>query len=169
MSNRPPPPPRPAQTIHCPICNQGMQMLVHLAGQVVSCPHCQGHIQLPGGTTQAEPPIPQTSSPFIVSQQAPRRPAIRTARGFTLGQRAILVGLAAAVVAGLAGVAFGAYASQHFPFWGFLVGIAEPYSPARLSVRPGHCIAFGTGFALIFGGLSAAITYATGKVAGPAA
>lgn len=47
----PVPPPVPIQppqpTMRCPHCSKELQFLPELAGQLVACPECGGHIQMP--------------------------------------------------------------------------------------------------------------------------
>lgn len=50
----------------------------------------------------------------------------------------------------VAGSILGYYAGQHFPFWGGLNTLGEPYSPARDVLGRNHALAFG-----VIGGLAA--------------
>ena len=64
----------------------------------------------------------------------------------------VIVLTATGVVCGIIlGAGFGFVAAHHFPFWGGIMMIGQPYSQARWSLVPGHALAFSIVPALVFG------------------
>ena len=51
-------PPVQAETLqfHCPLCSGIFQVAAEMAGQQVACPHCNGHVTLPGFEGPLPPP-----------------------------------------------------------------------------------------------------------------
>lgn len=86
-------------------------------------------------------------------QVAPRR-------RLTVGQLVTLWALVGSVLGGGAGLSVGILCSQFTPLYGgWLIQIAEPFSPARLSQLPGHAFLGAMLGALVAGALAAAIGY----------
>lgn len=146
----------------CPHCSGLLTLVAEHAGVVVICPHCRGNFLGPNAeprsqfdatpdsvppppiqviaTSPAEPPVSNRS------HQATRGPAVLPLRGeskhlIQSGVRGALVGAVIGAVVG-GGIGFGL--SQFWPFYGgFLVALAEPFSPARLQVAFGHVLIVG--------------------------
>lgn len=134
----------------CPYCSAPMSVADELLGQLVQCPTCR--VAFP--TSYPVPPPIQAG----VASSTSSRPDAPSA---TLGQQAARTAIRWGLIGLVAGVGFGALASQYFPwFGGFLVQIAIPFSPPRLQALPTHCLMGGIGGALIFAGLAALIRYA---------
>lgn len=85
----------------------------------------------------------------------------RSPSGRSHGEKAARAAIVFGFLGILAGVFCGGIASQFFPvFGGFLIQIAQPFSPARLQTLPAHCIAGGIVGAMFVGGGGAMLQYA---------
>lgn len=68
----------------------------------------------------------------------------------TLGQQIVSAAMIGFFVGLPIGGVFGAAASQYFPLLGAFSVFGEPFSPARLSYLPSHCIVFGLAAGVVF-------------------
>ena len=156
--------------ISCPHC-QSLMDDGGVAGQVIACPHCKDFFEVPGeppalpseGDPLFAPPISPTvqqANPYASSISS-RRAAFSKKQGDrSLGQKIVM----ASIVGSLCGIALavplGIVASQYFPFFGgWLIEIAEPFSPARQQSLPEHAIVFGICGALLGALCGAAFRY----------
>lgn len=138
-----------------------------------TCPHCgDSLLSLPPAVPQPPPPPPpappqappQCARPGDSAPPPPPHISSRLGRANTdrtRGQRVARVAIIFGIIGVAAGLMLGVVSSQFFPFFGgFLTGIAEPFSPARLQSLPVHCVFFAGLGAVAFGGIAALLRYA---------
>ena len=149
---QPPPPPVP-RMVACPSCGLPISTAVRM------CPHCGDSLVNIESAIPEPPVVERIRTAIRIVEDDPPPPAKRLSK---TGQRVAL----ASILPGIAGFLFGAIngmvASQYWPlFGGFMVMVAEPMSPGRLSVLPAHAIVCGLAGMVVFGLIGAFIRYAT--------
>ena len=103
---------------------------------------------------------PYRSPTYRTAARPSRARGVSRRRQFTLGQFVTLWGLVGFILGGGAGFGVGVMCSQFAPLYGgWLVQIADPFSPARLSQLPGHAFLGTVLGGIVVGALAAAMGY----------
>jgi len=104
-----------------------------MQGRHFACPGCRGEFLVPA----VEDPWANLPKPAHCRDRVPRR---------ATGQRIVVAGVLGAAVALVPSVGLGVVLSQYWPVFGGVLGaIGQPFSDAKMSLLPIHCISFAIG------------------------
>jgi hypothetical protein len=149
----------PIQTA-CPSCQTMLGAPTEYVGREVKCSKCgtQFVVRDESASVPTPPPLPPGAPPLLPDcpmapidtspqQNAPRRSVKHLPQIDKL--EATIWQVVEALLGIVVGCVCGYYAAHHFPFWGGIVMMGAPYSPARSSLVPGHMLLC----SLILGGI----------------
>jgi hypothetical protein len=150
-----------SDTVTCEHCNARCRVTPAHVGKIVSCPKCKNRfvVELQGNPVNGSLPIEQPPVPPVIPP-VPLPPPIQNAdfnqkivfqhisRNTTSGKKkttgSSITRVALFTITGiLTGCVTGYFAAHHFAFFGGLLLLGAPYSPARSSLVPGHMLLCG--------------------------
>lgn len=119
--------------LKCPHCDAMLAASLDMQGRHFACPGCRGEFLVPA----VEDPWANLPKPAHCRDRVPRR---------ATGQRIVIAGVLGAAVALVPSVGLGVVLSQYWPVFGGVLGaIGQPFSDAKMSLIPIHCLAFAIG------------------------